>query len=166
MSDAPAAGQSRWNILTPRGRLARVPYIIIVVVCALALITGRLLSGLGTAGSWIALLVYVLAIWCLFAAMMRRLLDAGISSAWLIGPLVISVIAFAWMAYTYQPPPLVPDATPLMKFLAFITIVPAMLSAVAWLLAKILAGVTAALAVWGVVVLLLLLPASTPTDKV
>lgn len=166
MSDVPAIPPSRWNVLTPRGRLARLRYGLIVIVCGLALITGRLLSGLGTAGSWIALVIYVLAIWCLFAAMMRRVLDAGVSRYWLLAPLIVSVIAFAVMFYAYQPPSLVPDASPLMKFLAVITIFPVMIAAIAWFMAKVLAGVTAALAVWGVVVLVLLLPASKPVDNV
>ena len=150
----------RFNMFSPRGSLSRGAYAAIVVVCALAVVTGRTFGALGTVASWIALAIYVLAIWCLYVAMLRRMRDADLSLWWLVAPLAVSLIVFAIAAYAYQSAPLVANATPLMKFLAVILIVPALLSAVGWLLAKVVVGLAAALAVWAIFVLLLLLPAS------
>jgi len=155
---------ARLNIFDPRGRLAQRSFAMVVLACCAIGLVGWSVSDSGALGSWIALAFYVLAIWGFLAGTLRRLNDAGISRYWLLAPLAASAIVFLAGAYLYQPEPLVANPSPLMKFLAVILVLPALLAGAAWLLAKIMAGLLAAFVVWIVFGLILLAPASKPPD--
>ncbi len=140
--------------------MPRGPFAAGVFVCALVAASAWWLSKQGTVGSWIALALFAAVAWCCGAIILRRMRDAGISRWWLIAPAVWSLAAFLFFAYTYEPPPLVDNLSPGMKLLAILAVVPALLAAFAWAIAKIAAGLLAAAAVWAVFVVLLLFPGS------
>lgn len=157
---------SRFNIFDPRGRLTQRGFAIVLLLCSAFGLAGWSISGSGASGSWIALVFYVAAIWAFLASTFRRMNDAGISRMWLLAPLAASAMVFAAGFYLYQPEPMVANPSPLMKFLAVILVVPALLAGITWLLAKVIAGFLAAFVVWIAFGLTLLAPATKPPDTV
>lgn len=157
---------SRLNIFNPRGRLSQRGFAMVLLLCCAFGLAGWSISSSGGLGSWIALVFYVAAIWGFLASSLRRMNDAGISKYWLLAPLAASAVVFATGFYVYQPEPMVANPSPLMRFLAVILVLPALLAGAAWLLAKVIAGFLAAFVVWIAFGLILLTPASKPPDDV